>query len=774
MKLKRLLSAALAGALLCGSLTALPGATAAPLSSFRDITDPVVAEQCEFLRLLGVVNGKEDGTYFDPAGTFSRAEFVKMAICALDKADEEPAQRNRTIYHDVGPTFWARGYINLASVTKLGSGDSATPLVMGVGDGSFHPWDAITYGEAVTILCRMLGYGTTDATTGGAWYEGYLALGGTAGLTKALPLGGTDVITRAQAATLFYNLYFSKPKGSEKTYLATMGGSEVDNAVVLDTDATADDGTTGCFQTTKDTYKSDRVFDTTLGGKEGKAILDKDGKLLAFQVKEGTSDRPVTVHEAKSAQIVAMNGQKFTLEDDTVVYREGKATTWSDVYSKVNDSTPTPAILHYGANGKLAYVYFSSASADEKATVLVARTAPRKGTNPFLSMADGGSYTMYKNGLLATAEDIRQYDVATWEPDTRTIEVSDVKLTGIYENASPSPSDPVKATIMGHEFTVLPGARSDLGAFKIGDSVTLLLTVDNKIAGVVADSVVKGKAVGLASVSEKSATVKLLETGLEVKGETYSGAADRYNNQLVTVTSTSVGKLSMTLASGGAVKGGLDVTAGTLGDKTVVRNVKVYDKVEKGALVEVDYDQLPASISRDKIDFALTDYAGRIKCLVLKDATGDAYTYGYLTYYREKTDEDGNVDTPAQLYVTMADSSGDETTSTKANYLSSVRNKVPGGVAYTSDNKIADIVYLQSLGNVTSSSIDTEEMTVTVAGVTYPISSRVQIYNKATETWFKPNQEGLKDARAYSDDLTLYYDRPAAEGGKIRMIVIPK
>ena len=37
---------------------------------------------------------------------------------------------------------------------------------MGVGDGTFRPNQAITYGEAVTILMRVLGYGSADVATG--------------------------------------------------------------------------------------------------------------------------------------------------------------------------------------------------------------------------------------------------------------------------------------------------------------------------------------------------------------------------------------------------------------------------------------------------------------------------------------------------------------------------------------------------------------------------------------------------------------------------------
>ena len=86
--------------------------------------------------------------------------------------------------------------------------------------------------------------------------------------------------------------------------------------------------------------------------------------------------------------------------------------------------------------------------------------------------------------------------------------------------------------------------------------------------------------------------------------------------------------------------------------------------------------------------------------------------------------------------------------------------------------KIAATVQLQSLSGIKRSAFDPEAMTVTVAGVAYPVSRQVQCYNKTTQTWFTPGKEGMESARAYSDSLTLYYDRPPENGGKIRLIVV--
>ena len=211
------------------------------------------------------------GTAYNPNGKLTRAEFCKMAVEILGRGIDIRIERNRTIFTDVGPDHWARGYVNLASSIPAngssggstsgtdGEGTTAsTRLIMGVGDGSFQPDRAITYGEAVTMLMRVLGYGDQDVATGINWYDGYVGLAISSGLADSLDISGSSILTRGQAAILFYNLLFTSPKNSTDIYLSSLGGSLEDNVIVLSTDATAEDGTGGSVLTTSGTYKTDR------------------------------------------------------------------------------------------------------------------------------------------------------------------------------------------------------------------------------------------------------------------------------------------------------------------------------------------------------------------------------------------------------------------------------------------------------------------------------------------------------------------------------------
>lgn len=775
MKNKHILAAALSLTLVCGLLPAHAQAAESKKAPFVDVQDPQVAEAAEFLRLLGVVDGTGENA-FTPDRVLTRAEFCKMAVELMGNGDKVAAQMNRTVFLDVPSTHWARGYINVATQVST-VGENTTPgIIRGDATGRFHPDDYITCAEAVTILMRVLEYSDSTVGFGTAWYDGYMNTAFSVGLTEGLSLQATDTMTRGETAKLLYNLYFTEKKDSKDTYLVSKGGKEVEGGVVLDVEATAQDGTKGAFKTTVDTYKTDRTFDPALEGQEGKVILDADGKVLAFQPKEGTSQKVVNIVSTEATYLMASGGEKITVEPETVVYREGKESTWEKVWADI--STATPVTFHYGADGKLAYLYFTSVST-EGTQSMVARTAPN-GADPFAVLAKGGSYTMFKNGMTATAADIRQYDVATWDAGTRVIQVSDLKLTGIYENASPSPAAPITIKVMGMEFKILPSARNDMAAFQIGDRITLLLTADNQMAGVVSADTASGNAVGVASVSEEgNASVKLFQNGLEVSGKISASSASRYDNQLVSVTGSGVGRISLSLITNSDVSGSLNVSERTLGDRKIAENVVVYDRVKDGQAVRVSYDDLAAeTLPKSKIGFAAYDYMGRVNYLVLNDATGDAYEYGYLKSKREQVPV-GSLDGSADSYekITVWVEQGDEKQSgikvNEAKTLNALQNNVPGGIAVDAKGNMAASVTLRSLTGVSRSAFDTEDMTVTVAGVTYPISDKVQCHNKTTETWFKPGKEGMEAARAYSDNLTLYYDRDSNAGGKIRLIVVP-
>ena len=787
MKVRKWLSTLLAAALLVGMMI-LPPASAAGNSAFTDITDPAQANAAEMLRLLGVINGTGGGA-FRPQGTLTRGEFCKMTVEIMGRGDEEPAQRSRTIFTDVGSTHWARGYINLAaSITVGGSsgsgGDGAaagTRLIMGVGDGSFQPDRVITCGEAVTILMRVLGYGDSDVAGGLNWYDGYMGLAHSAGLLDGLTLTGASTISRGQAAILFYNLLFAKTKGSDSLYLTGLGCRVEDGGILLDVNASLA-GSNSAVKTSTGTYKTDRTgMDESMEGMQGDVVLDKNDKLLAFQPKENITSRAVNVAEWAYNQVRLTGGETLELDPQSDVYQDGEKKTYEQLWQDLKPGTP--ATFYYTAEGKVDYVFLRSASASD--TAMVARSKPSG--NPFTALAGGESnYQIYKNGMPATVNDIRQYDVATYDSGAKVMNISDLRLTGMYENVYPNTDTPATIWVMGVKLQVLPCATEDLRNFKIGDTLTVLLTSDGKVAGAVTTAAAKSNAVGyVESIDEEGkATVQLLNSVLgKVEGQTSyrKDSATKMMGELVTVSSYKLGQITLTRLTGGSsgsVTGKLDVVGRTLGGTALADNVAVYEKVGTSKLQPIKYSQITCtSVPASKILYAGKDYAGRYNVLVLDDVTGDLYTYGFMSKGSMETSSSmGPIVNSTVIVTTTGEGEG-----TKLELVGGVdvpRDAVGGIVASLNTlegkNKVAGHVFLKELDGVRRSAFDMKAKTVTTTDMVLPISDNVVCYNKTTKQWFtnEDPMTNLNQARAFSDNMTLYYDRAPEDGGKVRMVVV--
>ena len=787
MKVRKWLSTLLAAALLVGMMI-LPPASAAGNSAFTDITDPAQANAAEMLRLLGVVNGTGGGA-FRPAGTLTRGEFCKMTVEIMGRGDEEPAQRSRTIFTDVGSTHWARGYINLAaSITVGGSSGSGgegaaagTRLIMGVGDGSFQPDRVITCGEAVTILMRVLGYGDGDVAGGLNWYDGYMGLASSAGLLDKLNLTGASTISRGQAAILFYNLLFAKTKGSDSRYLTGLGCKVEEGGILLDVNASLA-GSNSAVKTSTGTYKTDRTgMDESMEGMQGDVVLDKNDKLLAFQPKENITSRAVNVAEWAYSEVRLTGGETLELDPQSAVYQDGEKKTYEQLWQDLKPGTP--ATFYYTAEGKVDYVFLRSASASD--TAMVARSKPSG--NPFTALAGGESnYQIYKNGMPATVNDIRQYDVATYDSGAKVMNISDLRLTGMYENVYPNTDTPATIWVMGVKLQVLPCATEDLRNFKIGDTLTVLLTSDGKVAGAVTTAAAKSNAVGyVESIDEEGkATIQLLNSVLgKVEGQTSyrKDSATKMMGELVTVSSYKLGQITLTRLTGGSsgsVTGKLDVVGRTLGGTALADNVAVYEKVGTSKLQPVKYSQITCtSVPASKILYAGKDYAGRYNVLVLDDVTGDLYTYGFMSKGSMETASSmGPIVNSTVIVTTKGEGEG-----TKLELVGGVdvpRDAVGGIVASLNTlegkNKVAGHVFLKELDGVRRSAFDMKAKTVTTTDMVLPISDNVVCYNKTTKQWFTDEDPmtNLNQARAFSDNMTLYYDRAPEDGGKVRMVVV--
>ena len=715
------------------SLLAVPaGAASGATVTFSDIGDRSTAMAVESLRLLGVLDGYGDGT-FRPGTVLNRAQFCKMAVYAMNGSSELSRYRTVTIFPDVKPSHWAAAYINMAAKGK--------DIISGYADGRFHPDRTVTVGQAVTILMRMLGY--KDEDIGGIWPDSYMAEAATVGLTEGVSTNGSAGLTRAQAARLFLNLLRTQTKEGGTTFASTLG--QTVQGVLLSADT---EGGEGRLRLSAGTYTltEGKASNGMLNGMKGTLIVDsKSGRALTFVPEDLGSSKTVVLASAKATEMTDTSGNTYTVKSDTQVFQNGEASSWGEAYTWLNAGTSVT--LYLDAAGNVDYVFVGGGGNATSAVIVYEKGS----TAGFASLAGGATgYTIYKNGVRASSGDMRKYDVATYSAVTNSIRVSDTRITGYYEDCSPNPSEPSKITVLGHEFNVLPSAMQTVSKFRPGDQITLLLTEDNQVAGAVeaTGTTASGNAIGIAEVSSGSATVNLL-CGIQVKGSVKLSASDveRLNGQLVRVSSSKKDGLSLTRLTGG-VSGDLDVENGKLGSRELAENVIIFQNDGSG-LTAISLSQITeAKVPSSQITYAGTDWADRVKVIVLNSVTGSGYIFG-RAHYTANYDEEGNRVGNAQLSVEYGE--GKTTATFETGYV--VRNgDIVGITIVTAGNtqRIGSLIYPDELRNVPNAAWSGKGA-VTVNGRTYTVPASLPCYNRETKEWVT-----LTEARAYADSATLY------------------
>ena len=745
MRMKRLLSLLLVVAALAALLVA-----PARAAGFTDISDPAVAEAAEALRVMGVLDGTGGGS-FNPGGTLTRAQFSKMTVLCMGLEDQVGAYETRTIFTDV-KNHWAKGYINLAASYQTGGEEDGQRLIAGVGDGTFRPDRAITYAEAVTILLRVLNY-TEEASR--SWPYSAVATASSTGLADGLPaLSPGSAISRGQAALLFRNMLLTETKDGSM-YAASIG-TVTEDVVMLSANS---DGvtTTASANPIKPAHQ---LPTSALVGRRGVLVLEKkSGKFLTFLPDKSTRLTTTVSSNATGRAITVSGGTTYSVASDVQVWNGSKQEPFSSAFSSI--TAGKTVTLYFDEGGSVTYIYLGSGASG---TAMVAKN--KVTGNPFTSLTGGVTgYSIYKNGAPAQVSDIRQYDVAVYDSAANALRISDLRLTGILENASPNLQTPDTVTLMGHEFTVLDSAINDFSDFRIGSSVTLLMTESGEVAGAVESGSIRANAVGFF----EDGKITLLGSGLVLEPAGFSGNTDQLDGQLVNVSSYQKGKVSLSRITGSNASGALNVANRTVGSTALAPNVKIYDRVGDGAMTEISLDDLvQASIPASRIEFVRRDYANRIDVLVLEDATGDGYTYGMLNFEEKESPGLGS-ETIVNRYVTVTNAGqGQAVKDVVCGY--SFSSGTMGGVALRANGKIASIIALKSVRNAVRGNFDTSAMTFATNDMVLPLSDEVQCYIKATGEWL--NADGLSRALGFSERFTVYYDRAPEDGGKVRVIVV--
>ena len=803
MRTFKRLTAALLTAALALSLAVLPSA-AAP-GSFTDVTDPNAAVNADILRLMGVVSGT-GGNMFNPDGTLTRAQFCTMAVHFLQKGEDAPRYATRTIFTDVRGSHWARSYINLAASIMLTEGDGenskSVPLISGVGDGRFLPNSNISLAEASTILLRVLGYTSREA--GAVWPQGYMDLAGSVGLLDGLDLAASAPITRAQAAQLFVNALSCKTRDG-KAYYSTIGQvAGEDKTIILAVNVEADDGSSsGAIRTTSNenteaylpAHGDGNV--TALQGRRGYLVLNENKEIVAFVPDKSTATTIVLNGDAQPGYVKSGNGQQYTISGSTLVYTSGngEGKSYSEAYSSLYSGTQ---ITMYAEKGKIVAIYSTSGSTTASTDAVVVQGNATAATFHRLT---GGvtNFNIIKDRQSITLSQIKPYDVVTYDAISNTLVVSDLRMTAVYTDPTPNPKAPEKLKVIGEELPVLECAWDTIGDAKPGDTVSLLLTADGKVAGIVKPSA-QTRSTAVGTVSGDSVSL-FLPTGATMKLSGKVSNSSSVGAEEPVIISAGRESFSVSRLPVSRTPGDFDVAHMKLGNLTVSAGVRVYEQVKGGSMRPVDRGSLEmATISAEKVVGYHANSAGFVDYIILNDVTGTAYIYGMMVGGYEVTQEategtdkwtdddgkehEGTPPTPEKSKYTWHLRSGSQdinfTLATTYRGRSGDMVGVVVGKPTAGDKDrytIRSVVQLTEIHSVKSGDFFESQGVpyVSVHGKTYRISDDVECYYNRTgnqvsrDNWLRggTGASRLASIRTYSDTFSIYID---PVGQQVRVI----
>lgn len=399
---------------------------------------------------------------------------------------------------------------------------------------------------------------------------------------------------------------------------------------------------------------------------------------------------------------------------------------------------------------------------------------------------NGGGLTLpftptavYVDGALSDQSQVKQYDVYYYNSGLRTVWVYTDRATGTLTDLSPSKTAPTSATVAGVTYSIGSSTASyklsSQGQFSQGDVVTVLLGMDGDIVDVVSAQnsettyygvvIASTKAASSSSTSSSSTTSAQAQTQVACSDGTvrtfyHSGGAQSVG-KLVSVAVTQSGT-TLSAISKRSLSGTVNSAGTRFAGYSFADNVEILDTDGDGGYARIYPSRLAGySLTDDDVLFYSLDSTGSIDCLILDEATGDTYTYAFVTQATSKTD--GSSLSGSYTYLQNGQShsvSGQQTYSVKV-----------GGARLTfSDN--GSLKGMRQLSSVNLTGLTS--LTATAGSSKYALAEDVTVLLRdGSQQGYYPTTLSAVNSTDYS--LVGWYDNQGASaGGRIRILVATK
>lgn len=716
-------------------------------------------DMTKLLSELNIMNGDENGD-FKLDSYVTRAEMTKIAVASSSYKNTVAVGLPFSPFSDVKSSYWGAPYIQ--------AGVSAG-IVEGYIDGTFDPNGTVTYEQAITMMLKVLGY--TNDDFGASYPYGQVGMAQNLEMTSGINAAIGDPLTRRDVARLVCNTLDTSMKDSTADLISVHNCEIVDDVTIVASQEDDSSLTATEISTSNGKYTIDETFDMDYVGSTGDMVI-KDGKyLIAFSPDEDTLSQKYVIYSTLNNAILCYeegnntNMHQLEISASTPCYMGSTAYTYSQLSASMEMGDTIR--VRYKSNGDIDYINYSEGTVEGPIKV---------STSSWMNSFDTDSSTkIVREGNIVDESDIQVNDIIYYSEDLNMILAYTTKVTGVYESASPSKDMPNSVTISGVTYEVEGvEAFNDLsssGSFNFGDTITVLIGRDGeKIAGVVtAEAAATGTQVGYAISSGRS-------TFNNSDGTTYTS----YYIEIVTADGTtytypteydqssSVGNvIRAQLKDGYATVGRVNNTSLSgyvsyenmkIGTRSVSKDVKILDVASEYNESAVLYTRTfmqridGLDLTESQVVYYDTDSNGEISELILRNVTGDMYSYGVVT--SRSSSNTGNstiVDLDSVVYTT--------TNNYSVSLGDGVRAGIDGGA----------ITSLSRLRSYTGSMTDLTQSYAEINYNKYRLSDKVVVYEKRDISSY--SEISINDVINSDYDCTFYYDKEESQGGRIRVII---
>ena len=379
--------------------------------------------------------------------------------------------------------------------------------------------------------------------------------------------------------------------------------------------------------------------------------------------------------------------------------------------------------------------------------------------------------TVTRNGDPSSLSKIQENDVIYWCQPMRTLWVYSDKVVGTIQSITPDTSSPTAVTIGGHSYELDSAsaayALSDLGSYGLGDTVTLLLGRQGKVAAVTEPMETTSERCGVVTQvtretysdgthsSYTADTITLMATD----GQTYRYECTTQTYEpgdLVGVNIAADGTVSLKRLPSVKLSGKVNSSATKLGSIPLASDVEILDVYENVGVRVFASRVAGLNLTQDMISYYTMNGSGEIDRLILKDVTGDTYNYGMLT--EMVVMPTGTVTT---YYTYVYDVGG--TTYTLPNITTGFPVST-GGVMIKGDLSNPDKIY--NLTRVNATSISGNQLIA--LNRSYTMADNVVIYEYRNGSYYLSSAQRVQEKGL---SLTGWYDKSENNGGRIRIVV---